>query len=88
MTILNLDDSSASNETISFGRKICNLIRTSILNLNLFEAGYNDDHGRRNEIISTRVYSVSIIIGLAVITAYASLIEYSVTYRVGEDFSY
>ena len=79
---MNLDDSKASSDKVSYRGKIFGLIRTSLLNLNLFEAHYNDAHGRRNEIIATRVYLAALIIGLTVITFYASLVEYSVTYRV------
>lgn len=81
---MNLDDSNASNEKVSFCNKIITFIRTSFLNLNLFEASYNDAHGRRNEIVATRVYVMAVIIGLAVITFYASVVEYSVTYRVSK----
>ena len=61
-------------------------IRKWISNFNLFEHAYNDAYGRRTEIITTRIYSISMFIGLMVIIFYASLVEYSVTYRVREDF--
>ena len=80
--IFDLDDSEISNERVSLGRKIFNLIRTSILNLNVFEETYNDAHGRRNEIIATRVYVIVMIIGLVVIIFYTSLVGYTLTYRV------
>ena len=80
--IFDLDDSEISNERVSLGRKIFNLIRTSILNLNVFEETYNDAHGRRDEIIATRVYVIVMIIGLVVIIFYTSLVGYTLTYRV------
>lgn len=81
---MNLDDSNASTERVSCHRKMIAFIRRSLLNFDLFEASYNDAHGRRNEIVATRIYIVAMIIGLTGITFYASLVEYSVTYRVSK----
>jgi hypothetical protein len=86
LLFLVLDDSSASNERVSNGRKLFDTIRKWISNFNLFEHGYNDAHGRRTEIITTRIYLILMFIGLIVIIFYASLVQYSITYRVREDF--
>ena len=73
------------NERTSFVRGIAAVIYKWILNFNLFEERYNDAHGRRNEIITTRMYLILMILGLMVVIFYASVVEYSITYHVGKN---
>ncbi len=79
----NLDNSTSSNRNVSYIKKLFVTIRKQVLNFNLFKEEYNDVHGRRNELLTTRLYVILMIIGLIVIVFYASLVEHTLTYHVG-----
>lgn len=79
---LNLDNLNVSKTKILVAKELFEMIHEGIVTLNLFKDPYNDEHGRRNEIISTRIYIVFMIIGVIVITFYASIIEHTLTYHV------
>ena len=84
MVILILDCSNVSDERIpsSWKEQFADIHRL-IINLNLFKYPYNDDHGRRNEIIATRIYVLLMIVA-AIIIAFSTLItEHTYTYHVG-----
>lgn len=51
-------------------------------NYNLFEHSYTDEHTRRNELLSSRLFVLSMIIGSLTITFYSSIVQHTVTYYV------
>ena len=59
-----------------------NRIYQFIINFNLFEEIHYDEYRRRNEILSTRVYILLMIIGFIVIVLYASIVPYTLTYAI------
>lgn len=63
-------------------KKIFNPICKRIVNLNLFEEAHRDENRRKNEIISTRIYILLMIIGFIIIVLYASTIPYTLIYTV------
>jgi len=65
-----------------------NKIRTIIINLNLFEESHRDEHRRRNEILSTRIYILLMITSFVIILLHASIISYTLTYAVKLIFIY
>ena len=64
------------------------LIRTWVLTFNLFKQAYNDAHGRRNEILSTRLYIILMLFGFIVIGFYSSLTEHQLTYHVESHYCF
>ena len=54
----------------------------SLLKLNLFKHPYNDDFGRRSEVLSTRFYIVLMTISFIILTLYASIIVHTETVQV------
>ena len=62
--------------------KIKTKISQSIKTFNLFKDPFNDEHGRKNEIISTRIYILFMIISVIVIISYALITEHTLTYQV------
>jgi len=67
---------------ISFMNKFKTKISQSIKTFNLFKDPFNDEHGRKNEIISTRIYILFMIISVIVIISYALITEHTLTYQV------
>jgi len=57
-------------------------IRLWISEFNLFKKAYNDVQGRRNELLTTRVYVILMSVGLIVILLYGSLVEHTLTFNV------
>ena len=72
----------SSEENISFVTTMRNKIYQWTMNYNLFEDSYTSEHTRRNEILSTRLYLLLMIIGLIAITFYTSIIQHTITYHV------
>ncbi|CAF5036020.1 unnamed protein product [Rotaria sp. Silwood1] len=50
-----------------------NAVRQTLAELNLFDTETTDEHSKRNEILSTRVYIIIIIISLSLFALYTSL---------------
>ena len=83
MIILILDHSNVSDERVTASwKEWFDTIHQWIVTFNLFKQPYNDDHGRRNEILATRIYVLLMSIAIIVIVFYAS-IGHALTYHVG-----
>lgn len=72
----------SSNENIFSVKTILGKIYRWIRNYNLFEHSYTDEFTQRNEILSTRLYVLFMIIGFIAIVFYASIVQHIVIYHV------
>lgn len=86
MISLVVDDSTVPNEGMRSWKEWFGIIHQRIVNFNLFKEAYNDDHGRRNEILTTRIYVLLMIIAVIIIVFYALITEHTVTYYVRWNF--
>lgn len=82
MISFDIDEPNISNDARSSMKKMFDKAREWIVTFNLFKHPYNDAHGRRNEILATRLYVLLMIGGVIVIGFYALIIEHTLTYNV------
>lgn len=82
ISFLDQENSVESKTKIPTKEEIFNNIRTFVINYNLFKSPYNDEHGQKNEILSTRIYIVLLTISVIVIIFYGLIIEHTLTYHV------
>ena len=84
MAILIVNYSNVSDERVpSSWKEWFVKIHRLVIKFNLFKHPYNDDHGRRNEIIATRIYVLLMIVAVVIIAFYALITEHTLTYHVG-----
>ena len=63
-------------------RKLLWSIHEKLLQLNLFKSRYNDQYGRKSELITTRLYIVLLIAFLTILALYAYVIEHTQTVQI------
>jgi len=63
-------------------REILQKLQQFANDYNLFKQQYNDDHGRRNEILSTKVYVFFMTLSVVIIIFYSLIIEHTLTFHV------
>ena len=67
-------------------RELLKKIHEFVDNFNLFKLPYNDEHGRRNEILSTRLYILFMLLSVIMIVFYGLIIEHTLTFHVEKIF--
>jgi hypothetical protein len=78
----NENNSISLNTETSYMKTLLKTIRIWISELNLFKKAYNNVQGRRNELLTTRIYVILMIVGLVVILLYGSIAEHTLTLSV------
>lgn len=77
---VNIGENITTN--ISLYKKIKTKLHKIIITFNIFKSAINDEHGRRNEIISTRIYLLFMIVSIVVIISHALIVEHTLIYQV------